>query len=80
MGLYAVFVGRVDTWEITQFLSTNVSERSGFNSPTHKSTISAIVTAYNEIVDRCEANPSLKINLDRNLPTPDSYGISCQIV
>lgn len=53
---------RVDTYEITQFLSINVNELSLFNSGNYRKTISDILTKYNEIVELVETDPSLKIN------------------
>jgi hypothetical protein len=55
---------RVDIFEIAQFLSINVNEISRFNSENNRSTISAILTKYNEIVEAVETDPSLKVDFE----------------
>ena len=55
--------GRVEVWDIEQFLSTNIYELSGFQAVKRKPTLERLVDAYNKIVAECETDPSLKIEL-----------------
>jgi hypothetical protein len=55
--------GRVDVFEIEQFIASNIYEMSGFSRVFHKSKIRELVAAYNEIVETCETDPSLRIEL-----------------
>jgi uncharacterized protein (DUF1800 family) len=55
---------RVDMYEISQFLSINVNELSRFSSANNRTTLSEILTKYNEIVDAVETDPSLKIEFE----------------
>lgn len=54
---------RVDVFDAEQFIATNVYELSGFNALKRKPTIERLVDAYNEIIDQCETDPSLKITV-----------------
>jgi hypothetical protein len=56
--------GRVEVWDIQQFLSTNVSERSLFDGSERNAQIADIITAYNKIVDENETDPSLRIEFE----------------
>lgn len=53
--------GRIDILEAEQFIATNVYELSFFETSKRKLTIDALIDKYNEIVEQCETDPSLKI-------------------
>jgi hypothetical protein len=55
--------GRVDALEAEQFIATNLYELSFFKTTERKVTVEKLVARYNEIVDDCETDPSLKIVL-----------------
>lgn len=55
--------GRIDVFDIEQFIASNIYEISKFVSDKRKITISQLVEKYNEIVDKCETDPSLKIEV-----------------
>lgn len=54
---------RVDIFEIEQFLATNIYERSDFSLDKKRVTVNELVNKYNEVIDFCETDPSLKIAL-----------------
>ncbi|MBP8613669.1 MAG: DUF4928 family protein [Firmicutes bacterium] len=56
--------GRVDVWDIQQFLSSNIYEHSLFDERNRNATIADIVDKYNEIV-LAETDPSLRIEFER---------------
>ena len=56
--------GRIEAWDIQQFLSTNIQEHSLFNETKRNSTIAEIVDKYNEIVLAAETDPSLRIEFE----------------
>ena len=60
--------GQVETWDIQQFLSTNVFEHSIVNKLQSRITIDKLIKEYNRIIDEVETDPSLKIQ----------YGVSTQ--
>lgn len=55
--------GRVDILEAEQFIATNVYELSLFKTAERRITVQKIVDRYNEIIDECETDPSLKVTL-----------------
>lgn len=55
--------GRVDILEAEQFIATNVYELSKFETSQRKVTVERLVEKYNEIVEQCETDPSLKITV-----------------
>ncbi len=55
--------GRIEVWDIEQFLATNVYELSLFKSAERKVTVQKIIDAYNGIVAQCETDPSLRIEI-----------------
>lgn len=57
--------GRVEVWDIQQFLSTNIYEHSMFNERKCISTIADIIDKYNAIVLATETDPSLRIEIER---------------
>ena len=60
----AGLAGRVEVWDIQQFLSANVYEHSFFDEAMRNSTISEIINRYNEIILEAETDPSLRIEFD----------------
>lgn len=55
---------RLEVWDIQQFLSMNVYEHGLFERDERMKTVSKIVTGYNNIIDKYESDPSLKIDMD----------------
>ncbi len=55
---------RLEVWDIQQFLSMNVYEHGLFEHDERMKTVSRIVTGYNNIIDKYESDPSLKIDMD----------------
>lgn len=53
--------GRVEVWDIQQFLSSNVMEHSRFRKGERNATLADIIVKYNEIIDAVETDPSLRI-------------------
>lgn len=60
----AGLAGRVEVWDIQQFLSSNVHEHSLFNSDRRNATLSEIISRYNSIVLETETDPSLRIEFE----------------
>lgn len=56
---------RVEVWDVRQFLSSNIFERSRFDEANRNSTIADIIEKYNEIVRAVETDPSLCIRFER---------------
>lgn len=54
---------RLEVWDLQQFLSTNIYEHGLFDRDKRKGTVSKIIDGYNNIIDRYESDPSLKIDL-----------------
>lgn len=57
--------GRVDVFEIEQFLASAIFERSAFSAKLQRGALEEIVARYNSIIDAHETDPSLKIVLGR---------------
>lgn len=57
--------GRVEVWDIQQFLSSNIYEHSLFDEANRNSTIAEIIDKYNEIIFTVETDPSLRIEFER---------------
>lgn len=55
---------RIDIIEIEQFLAANLHEHSGFNASAAPDVVRRLIDAYNEIVQACETDPSLRIAFD----------------
>ena len=55
--------GRIDILEAEQFIATNVYELSFFRAQERKITVERIINRYNEVVEDCETDPSLKVNV-----------------
>jgi len=56
--------GRIEVWDIQQFLSTNVNEHSLFDSSARNAKLADIIEKYNAIIDDKETDPSLKIEFE----------------
>lgn len=54
---------RIELIEIGQFVSTNVHELGQFRTNNVRNSLLSIIERYNEIIEECESNPSLKIAL-----------------
>lgn len=54
---------RVDILEVGQFLTINVYEWIGFKNQERSLSLEKLIAAYNQIIDTCETDPSLKISL-----------------
>ena len=54
---------RVEVLEITQFLVANMLERTEFQGSSRRSAVEELITRYNAIVDRCETDPGMKIEV-----------------
>lgn len=60
----AGLAGRVEVWDIQQFLSANVYEHSLFDETKRNATLSGIIDRYNKIVTATETDPSLRIEFE----------------
>jgi len=56
--------GRIDVWDIQQFLSTNIHEHSLFEGAARNAKLADIIDKYNAIIDEKETDPSLRIEFD----------------
>lgn len=56
--------GRVEVWDIQQFLSSNVHEHSLFDESQQNATLGTIIEHYNQIVHEKETDPSLRIEFE----------------
>ena len=56
--------GRIEVWDIQQFLSTNINEYSLFDGTARNAKIADIIDKYNAIIDEKESDPSLKIEFE----------------
>jgi hypothetical protein len=56
--------GRVEVWDIQQFLSTNINEHGLFDGQTRTAKLADIIERYNQIIDEKETDPSLKIEFE----------------
>jgi hypothetical protein len=54
---------RVDLCDIEQFLTCNLMERGNFTSEGRRNMAVELVDRYNEIIEQCEGDPSLRIEL-----------------
>lgn len=54
---------RIDILEIDQFVATNIYEWSAFSQDKRSVTVKDLVSIYNRIIDECETDPSLKIDI-----------------
>jgi hypothetical protein len=56
--------GRVEVWDIQQFLSTNINEHGLFDEQQRTTKLVDIIERYNQIIDEKETDPSLKIDFE----------------
>jgi len=56
--------GRIEVWDIQQFLSTNISECSLFDSAMRNTKLAEIIEKYNAIIADVETDPSLRIEFE----------------
>ena len=56
--------GRVEVWDIQQFLSANVLEHSLFIDEKQNTALADIIDRYNRIIDEVENDPSLRIEFE----------------
>jgi len=56
--------GRIDIFDIEQFIATNVYEWSRFKISEQKDTLKSYIEKYNEIIDTYETDPSLRVSFD----------------
>ena len=54
---------RIDIIEIEQFIATNVYEWTAFQQTKRALSVRQMIEAYNRIIDQCETDPSLKIEM-----------------
>ena len=62
----AGLAGRVEIWDIQQFLSSNVLEHSLFEDGSRNTALGDIIERYNKIIEAVETDPSLRIEFDTN--------------
>lgn len=60
----AGLAGRVEVWDVQQFLSANVHEHSLFDEDKRNAKLGVIIENYNKIVLEKEADPSLRIEFE----------------
>lgn len=56
--------GRLEVWDIQQFLSSNINEHSLFDETKRSSTLGDIIGRYNKIILENETDPSLRIEFE----------------
>lgn len=56
--------GRIEVWDIQQFLSTNISEHSMFDGAARNAKLADIIEKYNAITAEVETDPSLRIEFE----------------
>jgi hypothetical protein len=56
---------RVDVLDCSQFLTANLYERSFFQVADCKVTLTKLLERYNQIVEKCETDPVLQVNLGK---------------
>jgi hypothetical protein len=57
------FGRRVEVLDVIQFLVGNVLEWTAFDGNQRRNTFEELVSRYNEIIEKCETDPSLKIEV-----------------
>lgn len=60
----AGLAGRVEVWDVQQFLSANVYEHSFFDTTRRNAALTDIINRYNNIVLTVETDPSLRIEFE----------------
>jgi hypothetical protein len=56
---------RVDVLDAEQFIASNLYEHGRFELSGRRDSIERLISKYNEIVEECETDPSLQINLGK---------------
>lgn len=56
--------GRIEVWDVQQFLSSNVHEHSLFDEGKQNATLGTIIENYNHIIHEKETDPSLRIEFE----------------
>jgi hypothetical protein len=56
--------GRIEVWDIQQFLSTNINEHSLFDGASRNAKLADIIDKYNTIIAEVETDPSLRIEFE----------------
>ena len=56
--------GRIEVWDIQQFLSTNISEHSLFDNTARNAKLADIIEKNNSIIMEVETDPSLRIEFE----------------
>jgi hypothetical protein len=56
--------GRIEVWDIQQFLSTNINEHSLFNGFARNVKLANIIEKYNAVINETETDPSLRIEFE----------------
>ena len=64
LAIDADIFGRVEVWDIQQFLSTNINEHSFFDEKSRATKLADILERYNCIIEENETDPSLKIEFE----------------
>ena len=54
-------LARLDIFDIEQFVAMNLYEWAGFEQGKRRIAVDSLVKRYNEIVEKCETDPSLRI-------------------
>lgn len=60
----AGLAGRIEVWDIQQFLASNIYEHSLFDDGLRNTKIADIIEKYNEIIKSTETDPSLRIEFE----------------
>lgn len=61
---------RIDIFDIEQFIAGNLYELGGFARNGRRATVERLVNAYNRIIETCETDPSLKIQIGNQQENP----------
>jgi hypothetical protein len=56
--------GRIEIWDIQQFLSTNINEHCQFDEKNRNIKLADIIENYNRIINEKETDPSLRIEFE----------------
>jgi hypothetical protein len=56
--------GRIEVWDVQQFLSTNISEHSFFDGAARNAKLAGIIEKCNAIITEAETDPSLRIEFE----------------
>jgi hypothetical protein len=56
--------GKVEVWDIQQFLSTNINEHGLFDEQQRNTKLADIIDRYNQIIGEKETDPSLRIEFE----------------